>query len=147
MSIQLELWQLITLLIAFFGAVAGFGKIILGQIDKRLDERFSAQDRAREEGAKSLRESFNSHIAEEKTQDARITDVEKRINTELQTIGQRLTGVETAIEHGFGRGDVESIYNRINEVAEDLAQLKGEFRGVADQLRTLINRITEKGLS
>lgn len=40
MKVELELWQLITLLIAFFGGVAGFGKLLLGQFEKRLDERF-----------------------------------------------------------------------------------------------------------
>ncbi len=35
----------------------------------------------------------------------------------------------------------------MNEVAEDLSGLKGEFRGVNDALRLLMNKITEKGLS
>ena len=40
MMVELSLWQLITLLLSFFGFVAGAGKILLSQIDKRLDERF-----------------------------------------------------------------------------------------------------------
>lgn len=56
MSMQLELWQWISLLLAFFSGVAGFGRIMLGQIERRLDERFGAQDQARETGAKALRE-------------------------------------------------------------------------------------------
>ena len=40
MMVELSLWQLITLLLAFFGFVAGAGKILLSQIDKRLDDRF-----------------------------------------------------------------------------------------------------------
>lgn len=146
MTVQLELWQLITILLAFFGCVAGFAKLVLAQIDKRLDERFQAQEKAREESAKGLRKTIDDHLLEEKAQSARIGAIEEKTNTDLQEIGERLAGVESAIEHGFGRGDVESIYVRINSVAEDLAGLKGEFRGVADQLRLLINKITEKGL-
>lgn len=51
MMVQLELWQLITLLIAFFGCVAGFGKLLLGQFEKRLGEKFEAQETLRTEAA------------------------------------------------------------------------------------------------
>ncbi|MGA0610552.1 hypothetical protein [Caldimonas sp. KR1-144] len=44
-NIQIELWQLITLLItlllAFFGAVAAAGKMLLDQTGRSLDERFT----------------------------------------------------------------------------------------------------------
>ena len=43
MTVQLELWHLILLFIAFLGGVGTFGRILLGQIDKRLDERFAVQ--------------------------------------------------------------------------------------------------------
>lgn len=43
MKIELELWHLISMLIAFFVCVGAFGRILLGQIDKRLDERFAVQ--------------------------------------------------------------------------------------------------------
>lgn len=44
MTLQVEFWQLVTLLLAFFAAVWGAGKALLTQIDKRLDLRFDAQD-------------------------------------------------------------------------------------------------------
>lgn len=51
MTIHLELWQLLTfligLLITFLGAAFGFGKLLLGQLEKRLDAQFSAQDEQR----------------------------------------------------------------------------------------------------
>lgn len=43
MNVQLELWHLIMLLIFFLGAVGTFGKLLLSQIDRRLDERFDVQ--------------------------------------------------------------------------------------------------------
>ncbi|MGQ0530003.1 MAG: hypothetical protein ACT4PG_09360 [Panacagrimonas sp.] len=46
MIVELELWHLISLLLAFFGCVAGFFKMLMAQIDKRLDERFDSQDEA-----------------------------------------------------------------------------------------------------
>ena len=47
MNITLELWQLITLLIAFFGACGAVGKLLLLQTQRHLDVRFSAQEAAR----------------------------------------------------------------------------------------------------
>lgn len=60
MTIQLELWQLITLLLLFFGAVATFGKVLMVQFDKRLDERFRAQEKARAETQKHWDQQFSA---------------------------------------------------------------------------------------
>lgn len=147
MTVQLELWQLITILLAFFGCIAGFSKLVLAQIDKRLDQRFEAQEKAREEGSKALRNTLADHMAEERRQAERITGVESNTRNELHEIGERLAAVESTLEHGFSRGDAEKIYERVNEVAEDLSGLKGEFRAVNDSLRLLMNKITDRGLS
>lgn len=47
-TIELELWHLITLAIASFGAFAGAGKAMLAQTQRHLDERFVAQEAARQ---------------------------------------------------------------------------------------------------
>ena len=43
MTLQLELWHALLLAGGFLGVIAGFRRTPLGQIDKRLDERFKAQ--------------------------------------------------------------------------------------------------------
>lgn len=47
MKIELELWHLILLLLAFFGACSGAGKMLLTQTQKHLDARFTAQELGR----------------------------------------------------------------------------------------------------
>lgn len=51
MNVQVELWQLMVflagLLVSFFGCIFAFGRLLMGQFEKRLDERFGAQDLAR----------------------------------------------------------------------------------------------------
>lgn len=42
MTVQLEFWQVILLLISFLGFAFGAGKLLLGLINKGLDERFAA---------------------------------------------------------------------------------------------------------
>lgn len=49
MMLQIEFTWLVGLLISFFGVVWVFGKLLLKQIEKRLDERFATQETARTE--------------------------------------------------------------------------------------------------
>lgn len=49
-TVQLEIWQLITLLIMVVSMIALAGRLLLEQIDKRLDARFESMERAREQG-------------------------------------------------------------------------------------------------
>ena len=60
MLIEVEIWQLISLLIGFFGAIAGFAKVLLSQFEKRLEERFDAQEHAKADAQKHWDEKFSS---------------------------------------------------------------------------------------
>jgi len=77
MTVQLELWHLITLLVFFFGAVGGFGKVLLDQVEKRQVERAKAQDKASEEGHKVLREALEKHVAEERQTSQAVQTLER----------------------------------------------------------------------
>lgn len=46
-TVQIEIWQLITLFIMFVSGVAYAGWLLLGQIDKRLAARFVAMEESR----------------------------------------------------------------------------------------------------
>lgn len=58
MMIQMELWHLITLLLAFFSCVGIFGKVLLDQFEKRQGERFAAQEAARQEAQRHWDHKF-----------------------------------------------------------------------------------------
>lgn len=49
MTLQLELGHLISILAAFATVVGSFGAVLFRQIDRRLDERFRAQEESRNE--------------------------------------------------------------------------------------------------
>jgi archaellum component FlaC len=42
--------------------------------------------------------------------------------------------------------DLEKVYDRLNSVDGKLNQLCGEFRAHSDSLRTIFNKIAEKGI-
>jgi len=46
----IELWQLISLALTFLGVLVTLGKILLSQIDKRLEQRFVAVERDMQRG-------------------------------------------------------------------------------------------------
>lgn len=60
MTVTLELWHLVSLLVAFFGCVFSFGRVLLSQIDKRLEARFKAQEEMRSLSTKHWEEKFGS---------------------------------------------------------------------------------------
>lgn len=62
MSIQVEFWQLVTLLVAFLTFLFAAGKLLLTQIEHRLSERFKALEDAREQSSKHWDEKFSVMI-------------------------------------------------------------------------------------
>jgi hypothetical protein len=58
MTIQVEFWNLITLLLGFFSFLFGAGKLLLAQIDRRLNDRFTALEEARAESGRHWDERF-----------------------------------------------------------------------------------------
>jgi len=66
-TVQIELWHLLSLLLAFFGAVWAFGKVLLSQIEKRIDEKFSAQAitlKDTSDKVEKLERDFLRHLAD-----------------------------------------------------------------------------------
>lgn len=66
MKIEMELWHLITLVLTGISCVGAFGRLLMAQFEKRQDERFEAQDKARQEGQKALRDTLNLHLEDER---------------------------------------------------------------------------------
>ena len=79
MNVHLEFWQVVSLFLSIVGAFAGGGKLLLSQIDKRLDLRFITLEKSGKEGDRELREMIKLHIdAENKTND-QLIDLERQM--------------------------------------------------------------------
>lgn len=77
MTVQVEFWQLLTLLLAFFGFVAGGAKVLFSQIDRRLDERFQALENARKMADTAMQATLNRHAEEEQKVVARLQALDR----------------------------------------------------------------------
>ncbi len=121
MTVSLELWQIITLLLTFFGSVAGFGKVLVDQFERRQAERFDAHDKVRAEGQKAMRDIFDQHLNEERRNANALQALERdflRWQADLP--------VQYVRREDYVRGQViieaklDALYNKI-----EIVQLKG----------------------
>lgn len=68
--IQVSTGVAVTLLLAFAGLVFGFGKVLITQFERRIGERFKAQDEARD----TQNAAIATRLAEEAIRVARLTE-------------------------------------------------------------------------
>ena len=113
MIFQIEFTWLVGLLIAFFGVVWAFGKVLLDQIEKRLGERFAGQEKMRGESQKHWDTKFAAIEAagrEESSQWQRIERELLSLKAELpvqyvrrEDYIRNQTVIEAKIDRVFGK--------------------------------------------
>lgn len=68
------------------------------------------------------------------TTNVHLAQLERDVDQRLDNHAQRLAGLEADIKGLPTHKDLGDLYERVNQVAENLSQLTGEFRGVRDTL-------------
>ena len=93
-----------------------------------------------------LRDQLAAHRQDSQARQADITQRLEHIEQALEGHAGRLSRLDAELARVPTDEDLEKIYARINASATDLAEVKGTLRGISDNLRTLMARITERGL-
>ncbi|PYH03978.1 hypothetical protein DM464_18420, partial [Salmonella enterica subsp. enterica] len=62
MKLSIDFWEVISLLLSFVGLMFAAGKLLLAQIEKRLNERFEALEAARREIPEILSPAWTSPL-------------------------------------------------------------------------------------
>ncbi|MCW5223506.1 hypothetical protein D5041_07830 [Verminephrobacter aporrectodeae subsp. tuberculatae] len=125
MTVQVEFWQLITLLIAFLGFLFAAGKLFLSQIDRRLNERFETIEEAHEEGQATWRETFVQHLEGYR----RETDLLRNVEREFLRFQAELP-LHYVRREDYVRGQsvieakLDALYNKL-----EVVQMKGSHHG------------------
>jgi chromosome segregation ATPase len=155
MTVQIELWALLTffagLLLSFLAGVFGIARFILGQMDKRLDERFQTQQDARKEELQRRSEQFNTiegqlraqeqaREAGKKHWDAQFAEIDRQLSDHRERIGR----LEAVAESSPTHDDLGDLHERINAMAQDVSNLTGEFKG-ANRTLELIHAFLMNG--
>lgn len=96
MVVQIELLQLVgivaSVLVAVAGGMFGIAKLLGGQIEKRLDQKFEAQEQARETSDKTLKESIERYAAQSENSDQELKQsIERYAAKSEETANQVMT--------------------------------------------------------
>lgn len=99
----------VTVLCALFGGYWTLGRMLIGSYEKRLDERFTAQDKAREEGKKLWAERFDRIEERQDAHERDLTQLMRDLPTsyvrredairENTTINAKLDALNSRLEH------------------------------------------------
>lgn len=79
MSITVEFWQLVTLLVSFFGFVAGVAKVVGRQNVKYLDTRFATMEESRKEADAAIHNTLKQHIEDEAKNSDQLIALERQM--------------------------------------------------------------------
>ncbi|MBT0665751.1 hypothetical protein KI809_15685 [Geobacter pelophilus] len=76
---NVTLWQVVLILISFFGAVFTGAKLLLSQMDRRLDDRFNSLKEAAKAGDDAIHETLKQHINEESKNSGQLIELERQL--------------------------------------------------------------------
>lgn len=85
MTIQIDFWQVVTLLLGFIGTLATFGKILLKQLDARIDHQ-----NGRLEKLEAQHNDFLTRLPLEYQRREDAIRFETVLNAKLDAIGARI---------------------------------------------------------
>lgn len=125
MSLQVEFWQVLTLLLSFGGFLFAAGKLLLSQIDRRLEDRFDALETARTQAGKHWDDRFGAMLEQRQREAEGWANLEReflRFQADLPLHYVRREDYvrgQTVIE-----AKLDSLYNKL-----DVVQLKGVNNG------------------
>ncbi|WP_374348603.1 hypothetical protein [Chitinimonas sp.] len=143
----LEPWQLITFgvgtALSFVGGGWAVGKVLAGQYDRLLTERETARDKSSATRNAEINARFDRI---EQAQEADAEKLQAIITTEVNELcqsrdrlGDRVGQVERELAAVPTKEDVDRIHQRIDQVAQDIAGLGGQFNSAINTLN-LIHR-------
>jgi len=128
MIFQIEFTWMVGLLLMFFGAVWAFGKVLLKQIEKRLDERFATQETARVESDKRLDERFTVQ---------EIARSEAQAHWEMRFLQIEQLARATDREMLLMRGDLPNQYTRREDTIRNQSVLEARMDALMNEVKML----------
>lgn len=123
MTLQIELLDLVkaafALAVVILGGYAALSRLLLVQIEKRLDQRFESHDKADAQERERIA--------------ARLATTEREVNTNSSALAR----IEGARTDGPTHKDLGEIHERINDLSEQVSETRGEFAAARRMLETI----------
>lgn len=128
--VQLEVWHLVSLLLAFFGAVWAFGKTLMTQSMRQLDARFDNINKSRTEERIEWTYRFNmmeqSKVAHEREMmqlkaDMPINYIRREDHIRFETgVTGKLDGLAGKLDQLTDRISISDRLNSLDHIAREL---------------------------
>lgn len=119
MTIQVQFWDLVLLLLAFFAFVAGVLKWMFMQHEAGDRERYQAQEKARGDNQTRWNGIFDE------------------LDRQMVDHGERIARMEATTEKSPTHEDLAALHRRIDAVAGAINGLQGEFKGASHTLQLI----------
>jgi phage shock protein A len=142
MTIQIEFWQVVTFAVTLISAFAGLIRLLFSQVEKRQDERWKAQEEARETGARSLHQMIAQHVDDERSTHQRVDALAE----EVDEMARSMSGMRSKIEVSVTHHDLSKVYDSINAMSSTVNHMAGEFSSMTTLMRQIFSRIIERGM-
>lgn len=141
MTLQIDFWQLVLLLLSFFGACAAGGKLLLDLMQKHLDERFATQESARSANHGQLSSRLDGIESAHRHESVQWFRLERG----YASLSERMARVEGLGSAVPGHSDLGDLHERINALSEQVNKMAGEFTGVRSTLAVVHRFLMDKG--
>lgn len=139
--VQIEFWQLLGYLgaglVLFVGVIWAMGKLFLTQVDRRLEEKFAAQERARNESGVQWKADFAQQHQESREVKDRLTILERDFTDRQARLEERVGGLEESEKKH------DDMYEMIGRSAEALAGLKATLDPMKAELARISNYLMD----
>ncbi|TAN51569.1 MAG: hypothetical protein EPN21_06270 [Methylococcaceae bacterium] len=130
MTIPFSFSEILTLLLGFLGVLIAAGKLLFGQFERRMGERFT-----------SIETTLATHIADESRAMTSLTQIERTVDKRIDEQSRRLGEIEARV---ISRADLDRMHDAFKT---DVGELHEKFNAgnqdVIDRVHDVDTKLSE----
>ena len=118
---------------AFAGVLWAIGRTFLQQYGSMLADQLAAHRAGEQKAVADI--------------SSRLDRMEASHTGRLDAVDEELTALKTAGSRALTHADLDDLYTKVNGTSNSVHEMKGMLSNLNDNLRLILNQITQKGLS
>lgn len=117
---------------AFAGVLWAIGRTFLQQYGSMLADQLAAHRAGEQKAVADI--------------SSRLDRMEASHTGRLDAVDEELTALKTAGSRALTHADLDDLYTKVNGTSNSVHEMKGMLSNLNDNLRLILNQITQKGL-
>ena len=118
---------------AFAGVLWAIGRTFLQQYGSMLADQLAAHRAGEQKAVADI--------------SSRLDRMEASHTGRLDSVDEELAALKTAGSRALTHADLDDLYTKVNGTSNSVHEMKGMLSNLNDNLRLILNQITQKGLS